>query len=126
MPFLFAITRPAMLEFRDLLRALVRDRLTTQDALAQKLGLDQKTISLTMLGKIPPPIDERLDQWADALRLEGQDRDQFRRAAFLARTPAVIREEIQQDRIKIAELEERVTRLALTISDLLGGKRPGE
>ena len=118
------ITPASMLEFRELLRALVRERLGSQELLAQKLAVTQKTISLTMLGKIPPPIDDRLDAWADALGLNGEDRDTFRRAAFLAHTPEVIREEIQQDRIRIAELEDRVTRLAMTISDLLDGKHP--
>lgn len=47
-------------------------------------------VSKVMADKLPPPLD-RLDAWADALKLEGAARDHFWDLATIAHLPELVR-----------------------------------
>ncbi len=74
---------------------------------ARKVGTSQGFLSSIIRGTRTPPLD-RLDKWADALGLKGDERAEFVRLANLAHCPELIREDYLRMRTRLERLERRV------------------
>lgn len=55
--------------------------------IARRTGMTQFLIHSWMSGKILPPLDHRLVEMADAMELDGDERDAFEMEAYMAHTP---------------------------------------
>lgn len=81
--------------FSDLLQSLIAPRFTSQREFARALGPPSKEhanasyISQVLADKKPPPL-ERLDTWADALELYGDERQRFMDLAAIAHLPVEV------------------------------------
>jgi len=77
--------------FSNNLGALLEREGLSQSAFARMVGGSQAQVSQVLRGVTKPPKDrKRLLRWADALRLEGQERERFLYEADLARSPATV------------------------------------
>lgn len=79
------------LDFTDVFRNSLGRAHLTHAALASIVGVTPGFVSqvATKRSKIPP---ESIGRWADALHLQGDDREQFVRLAFLAHAPEEVRQ----------------------------------
>ena len=68
----------------------------SQKELADAAKYTKQMISHILKGRTSPPYDERLDRMMDALRLEGQDREELRTEAMLASCPEPIRKLVER------------------------------
>ena len=81
-----------MTAFTDLFRSLLHQRGLSQRKLAQmaepsrSIGGSAASISLTLNEKVPPPL-HTVPLWADALELEGEERERFFALADIAHLP---------------------------------------
>ncbi len=72
--------------FGDYLRKLFDEREWSYRDAEVKLGVSDSFLSNVCNGKKLPKLD-RLDDWADAMGLSGDDRAEFKRQAHLAHSP---------------------------------------
>ncbi|HAT09043.1 MAG TPA: hypothetical protein DCS97_00230 [Planctomycetes bacterium] len=73
--------------FGDYLDDLLRQRGLSVRAFGTLVGLGVSSVSAAKRRAIDP---KRIEPWADALALKGQERARFVRLAWLTRTPPVI------------------------------------
>jgi len=87
--------------FGDYLDVILAERKQSVRSFARLVGVS--SASVTTFKRTMPP-KERIEPWADALRLTGAPRQRFLELAWLAHTPDFIRE-------RYAALSEEVERL---------------
>jgi transcriptional regulator with XRE-family HTH domain len=75
-----------MLRFLDQLAVLLNRRRESPTAFGERVGVSHSTMGRIMQGLRPPDVDQ-LDAWADALELDGQERETFLLAGALANCP---------------------------------------
>jgi transcriptional regulator with XRE-family HTH domain len=75
-----------MLRFLDQLAVLLNRRRESPNAFAARVEVSHSTMGRIMQGLRPPDVD-LLDAWADALELEGDERQAFLLAGALANCP---------------------------------------
>lgn len=96
--------------FASLLRNLVDAKYSSRRAFARAAepgrceNAAQAYIARVIAGKIPPPL-YRVEDWADALGLAGQDQQEFIDEATLAHTPARVRLIIDRLKRQLAEAQ---------------------
>ena len=96
--------------FGDLLRKLLTRKGMSQMDLARDLGTTSSVISQTTTGSRLPPLD-RIDLWADAMRLTEDEREEFALSAALAHCPEPIQREMARLQATITRLEKAVSAL---------------
>ena len=94
------MTRP-METFAEMLTRLLAEKDLTQRELADAVGVSQSYVAQQTRG-IGTFAPDRIEGWADALRLQGRERKRFRILALLTHCPEEIREHV-------AKLEARKT-----------------
>jgi transcriptional regulator with XRE-family HTH domain len=87
-------------------RYLDREGMSQMD-LARSVNTSSSVVSEVQHDKRPPPLP-RIDAWADALGLVGQERLGFLREALLAHCPEPIRDEMRTLRATVAKLQRLV------------------
>ncbi len=78
-----------MLRFLDQLAVLLNRRRESPNAFAARVGVSHSTMGRIMQGLRPPDV-AKLDAWADALDLAGEEREAFLRAGGLANCPSIV------------------------------------
>jgi transcriptional regulator with XRE-family HTH domain len=73
--------------FAQVLRRQLAEKPLSQRVFARLVNAKQAQVSSVLRGQKPPPL-ARIEQWADALGLVGQDRFDFETAALLDHAPA--------------------------------------
>jgi transcriptional regulator with XRE-family HTH domain len=76
----------------------------SQRAFAELVGMRQGQVNDLVRGRFPMPV-RRIEAWADALGLAGDDRDRFREEALLTRAPTEIRDLVERLRAKVTAAE---------------------
>jgi transcriptional regulator with XRE-family HTH domain len=87
------------MDFASLLKRLLDERDLGVREFARKIRISAGFISDVLHGKQRP--SEKLELWADALELTGEERSRFLLAGALARSPKIVRDHV-------ANLEEKV------------------
>jgi transcriptional regulator with XRE-family HTH domain len=103
---------------REFLRLLQEDQKISLRDFALKVKAKHSHLSEMVNGKAPykgadprkPPLS-KISEWADALELEGAERDHFIELAELEHTPERIARRYLAQQARIRSLEERVTKL---------------
>lgn len=84
----------------------IQTRLTalglTVRAFGRKLGVTSSYLSKVIKGDRPVPYD-RIDKWAAALDLEGDDAAEFKELAWLALSPVEVQELVAELRSRAAK-----------------------
>ncbi len=101
-------------EFGKVLKTLIYQRHDSARAFVRAVGgfssedAGVARVSKVMAGKLPPPLD-RLNAWADALKLEGADLEHFLDLACLAHLPEVVRPRFERilSRLEAQEKQRR-------------------
>jgi transcriptional regulator with XRE-family HTH domain len=96
------------MSFGDLLRAALAERGLSTRTAQPLLQLSYPMISQVCTGRRLPPLD-RIEAWADALKITGDDRSDFLRAAYLAHAPEQVRHLVADLETRIAALADRLT-----------------
>ena len=106
-----------MAAYGEMLKSLIAQKGYGLREFAQRVGYAHSNISAIMAGRRPPPLD-RIERWADALGLDGQERQEFLEEAYLAHAPQQVRHIVDRMRVEIDSLEAmqidqmgRITRL---------------
>jgi transcriptional regulator with XRE-family HTH domain len=76
--------------FAEMLTRLLAEKGLTQRALADAVGVSQSYVAQQTRG-IGTFAADRIEGWADALRLKGRERERFRILALLTHCPEEIR-----------------------------------
>ncbi len=90
--------------FGSLLTALIAEKTEGKSAFARACGSTAGFINNVCRDRRLPPLD-RIDSWADALKLTGPEREQFLIEANLAHCPPVIAAGWRTLEARIAALE---------------------
>jgi hypothetical protein len=88
-------------DFGNYLDVLLRERGLSVAAFGRLVGLRTSSVSTAKRETLNP---KRLEPWANALRLHGEQRERFFELAWLAHTPPYIRELLQRERDRIEAL----------------------
>lgn len=80
----------------DLLSYHLGRSLLTQEELAQRIPCAKSAISHYLVGRIAPPLGEKLAAIIRAFHLDGADADRFEEEALLANSPSKIRDLVTQ------------------------------
>ena len=97
--------------FGDLLTALVARRGLTMAAFAARGGASASTLSRIRRGDRAPTAPQAA-RWADALGLQGGEREEFLASAALAQAPAAVRARVAAAEAQAREAESQRSRLA--------------
>lgn len=103
--------------FGELLRSHLDRRGLTLTAWAKQVACAHSLVSHITRGERTPPLD-RMPAWADALKLQGKDRDQFMELAALAHAPARIHALVQELRREVGELRKEQEEMQRLIAEL--------
>jgi len=82
-------------EFGTYLEELLADRKLTARQFGKKVDVIATFLSKVMMGTRPVPV-RRIEDWADALKLSGNERERFLELAWLTHTPVYIRELVKR------------------------------
>ena len=96
--------------FPECFLAALEFRRIQQKQFAFSVSATPAHINMIAKGSRLPPLD-RIEAWADALNLNGSERQEFIEAAWLAHCPAEAQAMVQRLRERVASLAVRVMRL---------------
>lgn len=96
---------------------LLRRTGLSQREFADRVHLSEGAVSHYIVGRYRPPV-ELLDQWADALALRGQEREQFKWLALETYTPSVVWDRVCGLEAQLVHASEKVLGQAKEIDHL--------
>jgi transcriptional regulator with XRE-family HTH domain len=106
-----------MLRFLDHLAVLLNRRRESPNAFAARVEVSHSTMGRIMQGLRPPDV-ELLDAWADALELEGEERESFLLAGALANCPKPALDYVARIEGDLADLKRRAEIAEATLDRL--------
>lgn len=105
------------MDFTDLFRAALKSAGYSHERFGEAVGVTGAFVSLVATRRSKLPID-KIDAWADALKLTGAAREEFRQATHLAHSSEDVRQlvrslqsEAENDRLKVIQFQEKLTKV---------------
>lgn len=94
------------LDFYDVFISSLKNSGLSNTAFAAKAGASKQHVNDMLKKRRTPPLD-RLEAWADALSLTGEERAAFIRLAYLAHAPEQVRRLVEQLEADLAQAREQ-------------------
>lgn len=107
-----------MATFGKLLYRLLKAADLSVTDFAGRVATTKGRVSKVGSGQLLPPLDDELETWAAALRLEGDERADFLRCAYIDHAPEPVRLLLRENAATIERLFRELDKLQRQVDEL--------